>query len=53
MKQNIDNMLDLVYGPTGAHPKTVASVKAAFNRVNKLGREIGTHSIVLTDWGRD
>jgi len=35
-------MLDLVYGPTGGHPKTIASVNDVFDRVNKLGREIET-----------
>jgi len=40
LKRDIDTMLDLVYGPTGAHPKAIASVNAAFNRVRKLGREI-------------
>jgi len=48
-------MLDLVYGPTGAHPNTiqVASVNAMLNRVNELGREIEIHSVVLADGRRD
>ena len=50
MKRNIDNLLDLIYGPTGADPKKIASVNAAFNRVNKLGRELGAQS---TDERRD
>jgi len=53
LTRNIDNMLDLEYGPSGAHPKNIASVNAGFNLVKKLGREIGTHSIVLTDESRD
>jgi len=40
VKRNINSILDLVYGPRGAHPKTIASMNAAFNRVNELGREI-------------
>ena len=50
LRRNFDNMLDLVYGRTEGHPKTIASVNALFNRVNKLGREIGTQ---LTDGRRD
>jgi len=53
LTRNIDNMLDLVYGPSGAHLKNIASVNAGFNLVNKLGREIETHSIVLMDESRD
>jgi len=37
-------MLDLVYGPSGAHPKTIASVNALFDRVDELERELGTQS---------
>ena len=50
LRRNIGTMLDLVYGPTGGDPQTIASVNDAFNRVNKLGREIGTN---LTDPRRD
>jgi len=42
LKRNIGNILDLVSGPTGSHPKTIASVNAAFDHINKLGREFGT-----------
>ena len=42
LSRNIGIMLDLVYGPTGGHPKTIASVNDVFDRVNKLGREIET-----------
>jgi len=41
LKRNIDDMLDAIYGPTGAHPKTIASVNAVFDHLNKVGGEIG------------
>jgi len=40
LRENIGIMLDLIYGSTGGHPKTIASVNAAFNHGNKLGEEI-------------
>ena len=45
LKRHIDNMLDLVYGPSRAHPKSIASVNALFNRVDELGRELETQSM--------
>jgi len=33
-------MLDVIYGPTEAHPNTIASVKTLFNDFSKLGRDI-------------
>jgi hypothetical protein len=50
LKRHIDSMLDLVYGPSGGDPKTMASVNALFNRVDALGRELETQS---TDPRRD
>ena len=40
LKRDIDDMLDAIYGPTGADPKILASVSAAFDHVNKVGTEI-------------
>jgi uncharacterized protein (DUF2236 family) len=40
LRRNIDCMLDVIYGPTQAHSKTIASVNAMFNQINKLGGEI-------------
>jgi hypothetical protein len=42
LRRNIGNMLDTVYGPTEAPRKTIASVNALLNRINKVGRELGT-----------
>jgi hypothetical protein len=42
LRRNIGNMLDTVYGATEAPPKTIASVNALLNRINKVGRELGT-----------
>jgi hypothetical protein len=42
LRQNIDNMLDAIYGPTVAEPNTAASVSAVFNQINKVGMQIGT-----------
>jgi hypothetical protein len=47
LKQNIDNMLDATYGPTVADPKTVASVSALFDQINKVGMQIGTKQTTL------
>jgi len=41
LKGNIDDMLDIIYGSTGAHPKTAASVQALLNQVKEMGRDIG------------
>jgi hypothetical protein len=40
LRRNIDDMLDVIYGPTEAHPKTMASVNAMFDHIDKLGGEI-------------
>ena len=41
LKRNIENMLDALYSPTGAHPETIESVNSAFHHVNKVGAQIG------------
>ena len=55
LKKNIDKMLDVVYGPTGTHAETIASVSAVFAHINEVGRNInreerqqgtGAHMIV-------
>jgi hypothetical protein len=47
LKQNIDNMLDAVYGPAVADPNTVASVSAMFDQINTVGMEIGMKQTAL------
>jgi hypothetical protein len=42
LKQNIDDMLDAIYGPTLADPNTAASVSAVFDHIKKVGMQIGT-----------
>jgi len=41
LKQNLDNMLDAMYGPSGVDPKTFATMNALFDQVNKVGAEMG------------
>ena len=41
LKQNIDNMLDAIYGSAGADPTTIASVSTLFDQVNEMGTQIG------------
>ena len=41
LKRNIDELLDAIYGPTGAYPETVATVNALFDQVKDVGAEIG------------
>ena len=45
LKRNIDEMLDVVYNPTGleAPPKTLASVNAVFSHIKKVGGDIRTN----------
>ena len=40
LKQNIDNMLDEIYNPTGAHPETIECVSSVFHLVNRMGTQI-------------
>ena len=51
LKQNIDNMLDAIYSPTGAHPETIESVISAFHHVNEVGEQIGRRQLWLSDRG--
>ena len=51
MKQNIDNILDAIYSPTGAHPETIKSVTSAFHLINKVGAQIGRRQVVSTTEG--
>jgi flagellar biosynthesis/type III secretory pathway M-ring protein FliF/YscJ len=47
LRQNIDNMLDAIYGPTVADPNTAASVDAVFDHINRVGMQIGTNQTIL------
>jgi len=40
LKRSIDEMLDVMYGPTRVHMETIASVNTAFSHINEVGRNI-------------
>ena len=48
LKRNIDNILDVIYSPTGAQPETIESVCSAFHLINKVGVEIGRRQMSTT-----
>ena len=41
LKQNIDNMLDAIYSPTGTQAENVESICSAFHLVGEIGAQIG------------
>jgi len=40
LKRDIEEMLDVTFGPTGAHPQTTASVEAVFSHVKEVAGDI-------------
>jgi hypothetical protein len=40
LKRNIDNILDLIYTPSGAHPEIIESVSSMLHLINKVGVEM-------------
>jgi DNA-binding transcriptional regulator YbjK len=40
LKRDFDEILDTIYGATGANPETVETMNAVFNQVQKLAEEI-------------
>jgi len=49
LKRNIDNILDAIYSPTGAHPETIESVCSAFHLINKVGAQIRRRQVSTTE----
>jgi hypothetical protein len=40
LRRDIDDMLDFIYGSTGAHAGTTASVRALFTQVKEVAQDI-------------
>ena len=48
LKRNIDNILDLIYSPSGVHPEIIESVSSALHLINKVGAQIERSKVSTT-----